>query len=179
MTAARAHAVSEWLAEMTNGGVPDQNWLALQKHFKGTADEPRKMTSAMEDKIASKFLRAVLDGGHATSQTGELFDQALQNALDRQQDELGGMTPPKADDGALRQVQAELDALRAQMEQGGGGQLAAVRERLRQANEWRFRLESACRRAHAELEQFLSVHQRAPSETELARVVARLEEGLL
>jgi len=173
----RTHAVSEWLAEMTAGNAPaDQNWLALQKHFKSQLNEPRKMTTAMEDKIAAKFLQQVVAGEHATSKTGELFDQILQNALDEQHSELAS-EPRKAapaDNVELERLHAELDEAQALL-----SSTAAVRERLRLANEWRFRLESACRYAHGELEACLVIHQRAPSQTELSRVVARLEEGLL
>ena len=182
----RTHAVSEWLAEMTAGNAPaDQNWLALQKHFKSQLNEPRKMTAVMEDKIAAKFLQQVIQGEHATSKTSELFDQVAQEMLDRQrieiEEEAGevrkGPVPVHNNDEVVRRLMAELEAA----QKGGGDpvELASIRERLRHTNEWRFRLESACRYAHGELAACLHVHQRAPSQGELSRVVARLEEGLL
>lgn len=177
MADARTAAVSDWLTEMTNGGVPDQQWLAIEKHFKHKFNDASgigmKIPKQSPDAIAAKFLQEINAGDHIHSKTAELFDQFLQAALEEQRE------LPAGDEG----LQAEIEDLKHELgllhAAGARGPDVALRARVRQAHDWRFRLEQAVRSAHGRLEAFLTMHQRAPTSTELARIVADLEEALL
>jgi len=176
--------VAAWLNAVINDGVPpDQNWLAIEKYFKQkfASATPPKVPGAGKinnDAIACAFLKEINEGQHIHSKTGELFDQLLQDAL-AQNDVEAATDDPHVDELRRENAHFKAELERVHATRNDTHLETTLKARLREAQEWRFRLEQAVRGAHTELENFLLVHERAPSQMELGRIVARLDAALL
>jgi len=152
--------IGEWIADMINGGQPDQNWLAIEKHFKRKLGNGRPGAAAAaapvnHDRVAATYLKEIWAGRmHASSTTAELLEQILATQASAPASESAPEPPHMA---------AEINDLRG---------------RLGQTSDWRFRLETSARKARATLRMFADVARRAPSEAELRLVIEELDRGI-